>query len=137
MTRQLTLQRRGRGRPSEADERRYNDQVRQWRAGIVEIKSTLDFNVSARGWCDTLEEHELEKGDFDVAELEAIRANWPPIIEQWLQARLIVIEHGGDLSSPDDLSIPSFLNRPQTLFLATDARRSPDLSGMMRSECDE
>jgi hypothetical protein len=29
------------------------------------------FNVSARGWCHILEEHELEKGDFDVAELEA------------------------------------------------------------------
>jgi hypothetical protein len=68
---------------------------------------------------------------------EAIPANWRPIIEQWLQERLIVIEHGGDLSPPDDLSIPSFLNRPQTSFLATDARRSPDLSGIMRSECDE
>ena len=68
---------------------------------------------------------------------EAIPANWRPIIEQWLQARLIVIEHDGDLSPPEDLSIPSFLNRPQTSFLATDARRSPDLSGITRNKCDE
>lgn len=65
----------------------------------------------------------------------AIPANWRPIIEQWLQP--LVIEHGGDLTPPDDLSIPRFLNRTQTTFLATDARRSPDLSGIMRSECDE
>ena len=68
---------------------------------------------------------------------EAIPANWRPIIEQWLQARLIVIEHDGDLSPPEDLSIPSFLNRPQTSFLAMDARRSPDLSGITRNKCDE
>jgi hypothetical protein len=45
---------------------------------------------------------------------EAIPENWRPIIEQWLQARLIVIDHG-DLSLPDDLSIPSVLNRAQNL----------------------
>jgi hypothetical protein len=64
---------------------------------------------------------------------EAIPANWRPIIERWLQSRLIVIEHGGDLSPPDDLSIPSLLNRAQT----SDERRPPELSGIMRSDCDE
>ena len=29
---------------------------------------TLDFAVSARGWCYILEEHGLAKGDFDKAE---------------------------------------------------------------------
>jgi hypothetical protein len=72
MTRQLTLPRRGRGRPSEADQRRYDDRVRQWRAGIVESKSTLDFNVSARGVALHAGGARLEKGDLDVAELEAI-----------------------------------------------------------------
>jgi Protein of unknown function (DUF3102) len=68
---------------------------------------------------------------------EAIPANWRPIIERWLQARLIVIERGGDPSPPDDLGIPSFLNRAQTSSPATDAGRSPNLSGIMRSECHE
>jgi hypothetical protein len=36
--------------------------------GIIEIDSRLDFKVSSRGWCYILEEHGLEKGDFDKAE---------------------------------------------------------------------
>jgi hypothetical protein len=68
MTRQLILPSRQRGRPNEAGQRRYDDQLRQWCEGIVEINSTLDFKVSARGWCYILEEHGLGKGDFDKAE---------------------------------------------------------------------
>jgi hypothetical protein len=35
---------------------------------ILKIKSTLDFEVSARGWCYVLEEHGLRKNGFDSAE---------------------------------------------------------------------
>jgi hypothetical protein len=65
---QLTLPSRRRGRLSKADQRRYDDQLRQWCEGILEINSRLDFKVSSRGWCYILEEHGLGKGDFDKAE---------------------------------------------------------------------
>jgi hypothetical protein len=64
----LALPHRGRGRLSEAEQRRYDDQLRQWCEAITEINSTLDFKVSSRGWCYLLEEHGLGKGDFDKAE---------------------------------------------------------------------
>ena len=67
-TRQLTLPSRGRGRLSQAEQRRYDNELRQWCEGIAEINSTLDFKVSSRGWCYILEEHGLGKGDFDKAE---------------------------------------------------------------------
>src|SRR5258708_17698818 len=35
---------------------------------ILAIRSTLDFEVSSRGWCYILEEHGLGKGDFDNAQ---------------------------------------------------------------------
>ena len=65
---ELALPLRKRGRLSEAEQRRYDEQLRQWCEGIVEINSTLDFRVSSRGWCYLLEEHGLSKGDFDKAE---------------------------------------------------------------------
>jgi len=64
----LALPPRKRGRLSEAEQQRYDAQLRQWCEGIVEINSTLDFKVSSRGWCYILEEHGLSKGDFDKAE---------------------------------------------------------------------
>jgi hypothetical protein len=67
-TRQLTLPSRGRGRLSEAEQRRYDNELRQWCEGITEIASRLDFKVSARGWCYVLEEYGLSKGDFDRGE---------------------------------------------------------------------
>jgi hypothetical protein len=64
----LTLPHRGRGRLSEAEQRRYDDQLHQWCESIVEIGSRLDFKVSSRGWCYILEEYGLGKGDFDRGE---------------------------------------------------------------------
>ena len=64
----LVMPRRGRGRPTAAGAEHYERELRHWCQGIIEINSTLDFKVSARGWCYILEEHELEKGAFDVAE---------------------------------------------------------------------
>jgi hypothetical protein len=63
----LALPHHGRGRLSEAEQRRYDDLLCQWCAGIIEIGS-LDFKVSSRGWCYILEEHGLSKGDFDKAQ---------------------------------------------------------------------
>ena len=64
----LAFPRRGRGRLSELEQHLYDDQLRQWCDGIIEIASRLDFKVSSRGWCYVLEEHGLDKGDFDRGE---------------------------------------------------------------------
>lgn len=64
----LSMPRRGRGRQCAADAERYERELRRWCDGIIEINSALDFKVSSRGWCYVLEEHKLEKGNFDVAE---------------------------------------------------------------------
>jgi hypothetical protein len=64
----LVIPRRPRGRPSAIDAERYDRELRRWCEGITKIYSTLDFKVSARGWCYILESHKLDKGDFDVAE---------------------------------------------------------------------
>jgi hypothetical protein len=62
----LPVRPRGRlGAEAEAD---YRERVRTFCDHIVEINSSLDFKVSARGWCYLLEEHGLAKGDFDRGE---------------------------------------------------------------------
>jgi hypothetical protein len=64
----ITLPYTRRGRRSASDEVRYQADVAAFCAGIREIRSRIDFDVSARGWCYLLEEHGLSKGDFDGAE---------------------------------------------------------------------
>jgi hypothetical protein len=64
----LSLPQRSRGRPSEAAQDRYRAELRWFCDAIREIRSTLDFTPTARGWCYLLESHGLEKGDFDKAE---------------------------------------------------------------------
>jgi hypothetical protein len=59
---------RGRGRQSAEAEARYEEQLQAFCAAILEINSSLDFQVSARGWCYILEEYGLNKGDFDKAQ---------------------------------------------------------------------
>jgi hypothetical protein len=66
--RRLGMPYRGRGRLGAAAAERYERELRHWCQGIVEINSALDFKVSSRGWCYILEEHGLEKGEFDVAQ---------------------------------------------------------------------
>jgi hypothetical protein len=62
----LPVRPRGRlGAEAEAD---YRERVRTFCDRIIEINSSLDFKVSARGWCYLLEEHGLAKGDFDRGE---------------------------------------------------------------------
>jgi hypothetical protein len=64
----LALPRRSRGRQSDAAKVRYQEQIEDFCDQILEIRSRLDFEVSARGWAYILEEHGLSKGDFDAAE---------------------------------------------------------------------
>ena len=65
----IELPRRGRGRPSPSADAVYREQVASWCALILEIKSSMDFSVGARGWCYILENRNaLRKGNFDVAE---------------------------------------------------------------------
>ena len=65
----VELPRRGRGRPSPSADAAYRANVASWCALILEINSSMDFSVGARGWCYILENRNaLRKGDFDVAE---------------------------------------------------------------------
>ena len=65
----VKLPRRGRGRPSPSADAIYRANVASWCALILEINSSMDFSVGARGWCYILENRNaLRKGDFDVAE---------------------------------------------------------------------
>jgi len=68
MSETLVFPRRGRGRPSEAANGKYDREVAAFCAAVLEIKSRLDFKVSSRGWCYILEEHGIGKGDFDAAQ---------------------------------------------------------------------
>jgi hypothetical protein len=64
----LSLPRRARGRQSAAAELVYRESIEAFCTAILEIRSTIDFRVSSRGWCYILEEHGLTKGDFDRAQ---------------------------------------------------------------------
>jgi hypothetical protein len=64
----IVLPRRSKGRQSPEKVERYDADVAKFCRQIIQINSTLDFKVSSRGWCYILEEHGLEKGDFDTAQ---------------------------------------------------------------------
>lgn len=58
-----------RGRRSSAAQAIYDAEVRAFCETILEIRSTLDFEISTRGWCYILEgQGVVTKGDFDRAE---------------------------------------------------------------------
>jgi hypothetical protein len=64
----IELPKRGKGRLSAQKQAEYDAQVERFCAQLKEIRSTLDFSVSARGWCYILEEHGLLKSEFDKAQ---------------------------------------------------------------------
>ncbi|MDD2869745.1 hypothetical protein [Neomegalonema sp.] len=64
----LTLPRRPRGRLSAAKAEEYAATRAAFCKAILEIRSRLDFSIGSRGWCYILEEHGLNKGDFDAAQ---------------------------------------------------------------------
>jgi hypothetical protein len=64
----IILPKRKPGRQSKAAEERYEEELATFCGAILQIQSSLDFQVSSRGWCYILEEHGLLKGDFDGAQ---------------------------------------------------------------------
>src|SRR5262249_60044056 len=66
--RMITLPSLPRGRPKGTARIAYDAAVLGFCDGILKIRSTVDFQVSSRGWCYILEEHGLRKGDFDAAQ---------------------------------------------------------------------
>ncbi len=64
----LSLPRRPRGRLSAAREADYQADRAAFCAAMIEIRARLDFSIGSRGWCYILEEHGLDKGDFNAAQ---------------------------------------------------------------------
>jgi hypothetical protein len=66
------------GRPSPASRAEYKAEVEAFAEAILELKSGMDFSVSARGWGYILENHVvITKGELDAAErlINALRKN--------------------------------------------------------------
>jgi len=57
------------GRRTADAEMLYQQQVELFCKRIKEVNSSLDFQVTSRGWCYLLEEYGLNKGDFDKAQI--------------------------------------------------------------------
>lgn len=57
-----------RGRRTPQQQADHDRAVEQFAELVLEIDSTLDFKVGSRGWCYILEQHGLDKGDFDKAQ---------------------------------------------------------------------
>jgi len=68
MTAALVLPHLPRGRPSNSALESYDAELQRFCGLIREINSRLDFKVSSRGWCYLLEDHGLDKGQFDDAQ---------------------------------------------------------------------
>jgi hypothetical protein len=65
----ITLPRRRRGRQTPQMEREFLSLMQSFADSILQIRSTLDFKVSSRGWAYILEQTAgLLKGDFDQAQ---------------------------------------------------------------------
>jgi len=66
---EIIIPKRGKGRQSKAKIEAYEMQMEAFAGAINQIASTLDFDVSKRGWCYLLEDLAgLSKGEFDKAE---------------------------------------------------------------------
>src|SRR5262245_47671261 len=64
----IVIPKRSRGRQSVAAQLAYQKQLEEFCHRIEEIRASLDFEVSARGWCYILEEHGATKADFPTIE---------------------------------------------------------------------
>ena len=64
----LDLPRRPHGRQSPESEAKFQASLKVFCELILEIKSSMDFDVGSRGWCYILEPHGLLKGDFADAQ---------------------------------------------------------------------
>ena len=68
MSIEVRFPRRARGRQSAEAQALYAQDLAAFCEALVQIRSTLDFDISSRGWCYILEEYGLGKGDFDAAQ---------------------------------------------------------------------
>ena len=66
--RQIVLPRRSRGRQSSTAQAIYWRAADRFARQILQINSTLDFQVSSRGWCYLLEGWGLTKDEFDACQ---------------------------------------------------------------------
>lgn len=64
----ITIPKRRRGHQSPAAIEQFDREIAEFCTALQQIQSTLEFKVSSRGWCYLLEEHGLNKGDFDSAQ---------------------------------------------------------------------
>ena len=104
----LIFPHRGRGRPTPQANQRYAQELEAFCIGILEIRSRLDFRVSSRGWCYILEEHGLDKGDFDRAQRlinDARKAGLLPLdICAEDESRLPIFWEGIDDETPEEFA---------------------------------
>ena len=119
----LALPKRTRGRPTPAAQAEYEIALAAWCEGIQEIRSSLDFDVSSRGWCYVLEEHGLTKGDFDVAQklINACRKNGKLPLDICCEDTRRSAEHLESLDDPDPKqeaeSIVNYVNSAEQHYL--------------------
>jgi hypothetical protein len=64
----IVLPKTKKGRRSPQSQLDYEQQLQQFADSIKEIESSLQFAVSARGWCYILEDHGVTKGEFSKAQ---------------------------------------------------------------------
>ena len=64
----LILPSRPVGRTSVNAQSKYQSDLADFAGLIKQIRSTIDFTISSRGWCYQLEDHGLLKSDFDKAQ---------------------------------------------------------------------
>ncbi len=86
----------------------YLDSLREFASGLILIQDTLDFQMSARGWCYVLEPQGLSKGDFDWMQKQIREAR----IQGFLEPGFILEEEGHKVKSEEDTewSVTDFFN---------------------------
>ena len=100
---EIVIPKRSRGRQSVAAQLAYQEQVEEFCRRIEEIRATLDFEVSARGWCYILEEHGATKADFTTIErlLVACRKSGDLPIDICAEDEARAAEHIEDVNEAD------------------------------------
>ncbi|WAS04542.1 hypothetical protein LQF76_10990 [Gloeomargaritales cyanobacterium VI4D9] len=64
----IKIPKRSKGRQSPAQLAQYERECQSFARELLKIRASLDFEISARGWCYILEAHGLAKGDFNSAQ---------------------------------------------------------------------
>jgi hypothetical protein len=112
-----------RGRRSAEQESAYQAELEQFAARIREINSTLEFQISSRGWCYILEEHGLTKGEFDRAQ---------QLLNDCRKSGLLPL----NICKEDDARAVSYINPPGGDFRSA-AQFAEDIVYRVERELDE